>query len=183
MAVNVDAYRFHAAADPSERCCAQIAVLAPENPFYTFRFMAAHRAAGDHPWILSLSDDNGLVTACTAFMTSGRLNRKLEIQSLPRLPPDDTFWRELRQFCTNDKVTELVINSFGSAAASIPVLGRELWRKPRTEYVLDLTKPNLWGLLSSNHKRNIKRAREPNIVVRPVSDFAACQTHARLIYS
>lgn len=174
-------YRFDVEHSPSEARCERIASLSPDNPFYTARFVAARRQCGVEPWILSLADNGNLVTACTAFMATGRLGRRFEIQSLPRLPEDPTFWIGLYRFCRDHKVTELVVNTFGSGEACIPRVASEIWRRSRVEFALDLRGEELLAKTSSNHRRNITRAVNAGLVIRDATSFDGCSEHARLV--
>jgi hypothetical protein len=114
-------------------------------------------------------------------MKSGYLNRSLEIQSLPILPENETFWEGLLGFCRKAQVSHLMINSFASQNIVIPILPGEVRRIARCEYVLELQKPGLWEGLASNHKRNIKNGRKVGLQIRRSVDVQACQEHARLV--
>jgi lipid II:glycine glycyltransferase (peptidoglycan interpeptide bridge formation enzyme) len=87
------------------------------------------------------------------------------------------------EFCRKQGVTRLELNSFASAAASIPVWPGERSRRKRCEYVLDLgpSGTDLWKRLASNHARNIKRARKLGLEVRRTRESAACRIHADLM--
>jgi len=173
-------FTFHSDANPSKELCERVASLSPRNPFYTAAFVAARCAAGAQPWVLSLSANGELMTGCTAFMSAGRLTCRVEIPSLPNLPQGDAFWEGLREFCAQNKVTELLVNSFGSEAAAIPSIATEVWRRPRREFILDLA-DETHRKLSSNHKRNVTRAEKAGFVVRQAANFEACREHARLV--
>ncbi len=174
-------FKFHAEHDPCKELCAEVAAFAPANPFYTSSYIEAQRTLGYRPWVLSLQENGRLVSACTAFMKSGYLNRSLEIPSLPTLPDGGVFWEGLLSFCRKVRVSYLVVNSFASASAAIPPLRGETARRTRCAYVLELKKPGLWAQLSSNHKRNIKRGQKAGLQVRRAVDGKACQEHARLV--
>lgn len=174
-------YSFRAESGPSKERCNEIVTLSRYNPFYTGEFIAARRTVGAEPWILSIRDDDRLVVACTAFMTFGRLNRKLEIQSLPQLPDARTFWVGLHQFCRDHKVNELVVNTFGSDEVRIPQVAAEIWRRPRVEFILNVSGEKLFGGISLNHKRNIKRATNAGVVIRQRAGFDGCSEHVRLV--
>lgn len=175
------AVEFHAARNPSEELCAEVAALDPANPFYTAQFVEAMRLLKSEPWVLSLRRDGRLISACTAFMKSGRLSRSLEITSLPTLPHGDAFWGGLLEFCRKSKVTHLVVSSFASAEANVPALPGETWRGTRCEYVLDLDGGQPHGSLSSNHRRNIKNAKKIGVELRRATGERACSEHASLV--
>jgi hypothetical protein len=173
--------RFSADSKPSQSVCDEMAASGPHNPFFTSSYLEARRALGWEPWVLSLRRDNRLLTACPAFMKTGRLTRWFEITSLPSLSDPDVFWTRLVEWCVGIKVTHLEVNSFASEQAVIPPLPGESGRRRRAEYVLDLDAPNLWGRLSSNHARNLKRAHNMRLEVRRRIDAPSCDIHAALI--
>lgn len=172
---------FHAERNPSKELSAELMALAPANPFYTYSYIEARRMLGFEPWSFILHYDIGLVSACTAFMSSGYLCRLLEITSLPSIPHNNGFWDNLLQFCSRESVSYLEINSYASAQAIIPTIHGEIGRRTRCEYILELKTHELWSHLSSNHARNIKRGRRAGLEVRRVIDEEACHQHARLV--
>jgi hypothetical protein len=181
------AIRFRAERAPSPEQLAALAAYAPDNPFEAPGYAAARSAVGAETWLLWLDAQDHLVVGCTAFITSGRLRRQLEIPSMPDLPPvgADQFWGGLRGLCRKLRVSDLAINSFGSVFAAgtattpIPVLGDEIWRKRRREHVLDLTAADLWQGLSSNHRRNVARARKAGVVVRSAAGADGVAAHVQ----
>ncbi len=167
--------------DPDEKSLYEIAHQALENPFYTPEYVAARIIGNTQPWILGVRDGDRWVSACTAFMSHGRLTRQIEITSLPAPLDGDFFWPELLKFCKEQRIDSLEINSFGSTDAVVPALAWEVWRKRRTEYVLSLDKPNLISSFSTNHRRNIKRAEKAGLKVRVATGPEVCMQHGRLI--
>jgi hypothetical protein len=172
---------FCAEQDPLMGLAADVAGFSPANPFYTGSYIEARRMMGFRPWIFSLRQDGKILSACTAFMKSGYLHRSLEITSMPNLPPTAVFWESLMKFCRREGVSHLQVASFGSPAASILAVPGEIERRTRCEHVLDLSKPGLWERLSSNHKRNIKKAQKSHLQLHRSTDAQACQDHARLV--
>jgi len=172
---------FDARPEPSAELCSVVAALVPTNHSYTYAYTQAMSRLGYRPWVLSLLEGDRMSLACTAFMTSGRLNRALEIVSLPALPAGDQFWQGLLRLCREAGVSQLVVGSFDSAVATIPDLPGEIARKTRHEFVLDLESPRLWKDLGSNHLRNIKSARKAGVQVLTAADLRACQAHAELL--
>ena len=172
---------FRMEREPSADLCAAAAALTPTNHAYTYAFTQAMRRLGYQPWLLSLRREERTVAACSAFLTSGRLNRALEIVSVPAVPEGPAgapFWEGLLRLCRDARVSQLTLGSFDSTVASIPALPGEVARKSRTEFVLDLERPGLWDGLGSNHLRNIKSSRKAGMAVREATDLAACQVHA-----
>ncbi len=174
-------FEFFAEPDPSLELCTKVAALEPTNPFYMPNYIEFKRALGFQPWVFALRQDGRIVSGCTSFAKSGRLNRSLEITSLPILPDSNKFWEGLLQFCREARISQLEINSFASSSTTIPRLPGEIRRRVRCEYVLELEKPGLWDRLSSNHMRNNKNARKAGLRVRRAVDHEACQQHIGLI--
>jgi hypothetical protein len=177
--------QFTATPDPDRVQIGESAGLVPQNPFYTWSYVEARRAMGDRPWVLALRRGTQTVACCPAFLRVGRLSRSLEIPSWPDCDADDAgrFWQALLGFCRQRGVTRLELNSFASATVSIPIWPGEQFRRKRCEYVLDLgiPKTDLWKRLSSNHARNIKRARKLGLTVMRTREPDACRIHTRLM--
>jgi hypothetical protein len=121
-----------------------------------------------------------MTNGCLAFLRSGRINRSLEIPSVPCLTSEDAFWTHLVGFCRQEGVTQLSVESFASSTAVIPSLRGETGRRARTEYVLDLSKPDLWSEMTTNHRRNFQKAQKAGVVVERSASPHFCQDHARL---
>ncbi len=62
----------------------------------------------------------------------------------------------------------------------IPPLSRDVTRKHRWEYVLDLRDVDLWKQLSRNHRRNITRGKELGLRLLSTSGESACREHIRV---
>jgi lipid II:glycine glycyltransferase (peptidoglycan interpeptide bridge formation enzyme) len=87
----------------------------------------------------------------------------------------------VRNFCQEQGVWELGVQSFCSDATDIPSLPGELNRRTRYEYVIDLTSPELFRRMSQNHRRNINRARKAGLVVHRTREAKAAQAHLALM--
>lgn len=174
---------FQAVDAPTPALCHDVAALSATNPFYTLPYIEAKRALGVQPWILALRQQETLYTACTAFMQSGRLNRSLEIPSVPPLPEGKVFWEGVARLCRQQRVSYLTIGSFASPPTQIPALAGEYTRRARCEYVLALGERPVWEGLSTHHKRNVKRARTAGVELQRTTEAQACAQHAALIAS
>ena len=172
---------FRVAPESPEDLLVKISSLAPENPFYTSAYVNVMRLRGFDPIIFLLEQDEQVVAGCTGFIKQGRLNRELEITSLPRIPDRKVFWSGLMRFCKDSKVSILEIHSFASSEAEIEITTGEVSRRTRYEYIIDLISHDIWQGLSSNHKRNINRALKSGLKMRCAKDIKACETHKRLI--
>jgi lipid II:glycine glycyltransferase (peptidoglycan interpeptide bridge formation enzyme) len=168
---------------PSRDLCERMAGLSPANPFMTAAYLEARAALGGEPLILALENGEHIHTACAALLRSGYLTRSLEVVSLPVLPEPDDFWRGLRAWCRRGRVSQLEVNSFGSEQAGIPFLDGETSRRARCEYVLDLREQSYGKEMSSNHLRNVKRARKGQVSIHRSRETAACRLHVSLMAS
>ena len=166
---------------PSEHIVERVESLSPYNPFATKAYLDCLHEQGREAWIIGEEDDGELTWGCYGVLDVGRLVRRLEIPSLDTSRASDGFWDELFRMCRAQRVSELVIGSYGVDRCVIPARRSETARTPRTEYVLDLADDrNLEKALSSNHRRNIKRAARRGIVFAVSSDIEACRQHAAL---
>jgi hypothetical protein len=173
--------RFLAVADPTQSLLADAASLAPTNPFVTAGFVASRRRRGVQPWLLCVDADSHLVSACVAFVRSGRINCSLEISSLTELPRAEPFWQGLLRFCAAHRVTQLEVNSFASTVARIPKLPGEQHRTRRCEHVLDLQTGDLVTRLTAHHRRSINRARKRGLSIVRATDERACDAHVCML--
>jgi hypothetical protein len=169
--------RFVATQNPSAKQLEDCASLMPDNPFWTPAYAAARAQLGAQVWILE-DPQSARRVACPAFVTTGRLNRSLEIPSWPPLADPAVFWNGLLEFSRNQRITRLELNSFASNGPVIPAPSDAL-RKARREYVL--RDGSNTERLASNHLRNIKKARRAGLTLRRSNDLEACRTHVRLM--
>ena len=166
--------------DPDEDLLWAIAEAEPENPFHTPAFVRARIRRGGRP-VAFLASSGGMPRGCTAFIVQGRIHRDLEIISAPAVDAAHPLWDAIRAFCVREGITRLRVQSFGSTGGAIPVIGRESSRHQRREYVLDLGSECPPLTLSSNHRRNLRRAERAGIEVTETSEPKACEIHAALI--
>jgi len=161
---------------------AELSALVPTNPFATAGFFEARRQTGCAPWVLALRDDaRGLQCGCGAFLRTGRLNRTLEIPSLPSVRAGSPFWDGLREFCAQHGITQLRLDTFASPhEVEIPALGAHCTRRSRCEFVLDLG-GDPTAALSANHRRNIRRAQKAGLAVRRATSAEAAIQHQSLV--
>jgi lipid II:glycine glycyltransferase (peptidoglycan interpeptide bridge formation enzyme) len=135
---------------------------APENPFLTAEYALARQHLGETPVMLEFGSQQ-----CPAFLRRGRITSGLEIISLPFVP-SSLFLSGLIAFCRDMRVYETALHSFGSPALSIPKLPREIQRRARTEFVIDLTVATSQWKIGETHRRHIRRAEKSAVSVRRV---------------
>jgi hypothetical protein len=172
--------RFEATRAPDREIIARAAALSPANPFLTPNCVGARCAGGMEAWLFRVCDDKNLMTGCPAYVRAGRLGRLLEIQTLPR-GVDALFWSGVERFCREQRITDLVIDTFGAEPTSIPAIATETARKRRSEYVVDLRAAELHRGLSSGHRRNLARGEKAGLRLRIATDAEACANHASLM--
>ena len=155
-----------------------------DNPFATPAYADSRRRVGYAIWVLALRDaDDTLTAGCLGLLTTGRLNRTLEIPSLPALGADSAFWTGLRELCRTRGVTTLALDTFGSPDGTvIPDLGARSTRRDRLELVVDLA-GDATSRLGSNHKRNVKKAQKAGLQLRRTREPDAVAEHHALMTS
>jgi hypothetical protein len=171
---------FRGVAHPDDRLADRIAELAPENPFYTAQYLAARKQNGSTPCLLMLENEGEIVAGCSAFLSSGRLNSRLEITSLPSLPDVKAFWDGLFDFCSLAGVSVLSVHTFGSLETKIAENTNRVSLSKRSEFRLDLSLPDLWSIMHRRHMRLVKRGRASKLSITRRSDAAARASHVEL---
>ena len=159
----------------------EVSKLNSHNPFYTLEYISYRRLLGFTPWLLNRNNPTQSETYCLAFMKTGRLRRSVEIPSIPDIQPNESFWQNLLNFCRENGVTDLSVNSFCSPGGIIPNLGHEKERKTRWEFLLNLQHPDNLENISKHHIRKIKLAQKNGIQICRTHDHEAAKIHAQLI--
>lgn len=172
---------FEAHVAPDERRIAEVAERNPRSPFEGVEYAAVRAALGETPCLFGLRSDGRLVAGCLAFLRGGAFSRRVEIKTVPRLPQDEPFWSGVRRFCRRHRVWELSVQSFAAEAVPVPKLPRELRRRERCEYLLDLSAADVPGALSTNHRRAVKRAERAGLGLRRSREASAADVHLALI--
>ena len=155
-------------ANSTNDVCALLARAAVSNPFCTPEYAQAMQASGRSVWIIGIETTDGPDVAL-ALIRRGRLFTELEIESTPRAAGED-FWEQVRNLCKRCNVTDLVVGSFASRPFTLPTLDGEIARRHRYEFVLHLRDHGELTGLSSNHKRNIRKAQNAGVSIRRTRD-------------
>ena len=160
-----------------------VEAMNPQNPFLTQAYVDSRLATGWVAWLLCLqdADTQEVGAACMAFLKKGAVNCGLEIPSLPDLQRESLFWDGLYDFCKQESVTDLGLNTFASGAVSIPPIGAEAGRRKREEYVIDLSEKPLLQNLAKNHRRNVRKAERAGLIIRATTEIDAARQHALLV--
>lgn len=167
---------------PVDRTSSEIVSLsAPANPMITWPFVQAMQETGHQACILGLYDSEQWHSATIGYLRSGRLNRSLDVLSLPDLPNPEPFWTGLLDYCGRRRISNLSIQSFSSNAVVLPALKGELSRQQRTEFALDLINAvDLMACMSVGHRRNVRRGEKAGLTVRRTRDRGFCADHLRV---
>jgi hypothetical protein len=173
---------FFTTEQPTRAHFEQLERLAPCNPFCTDAYANARSSLGTTPVIIGLQSGASISAGCVGFVQRGRLNTALEIVSFSdTLSAETQFWHGFLRFCKQLKITSLEVNTFGSAACSIPPLPGEVGRQQRAEYVWDLDGPDLLETIHHRHKRQIRKAEKAGMQFRTDSREASIQRHTILM--
>lgn len=161
---------------------AELERLQPHNPFATSSFFESRRRLGYSSWVVGLRRSDGQLEAgCGAFLRRGKLNRALEIFSLPTFADDSVFWQGVRGFCSRFDITQLEVGTYASpAGTNPPILGVHGTRTGRCEFEIDLS-GDLAGVLSSNHRRNVRKAEKAGLAVSRTRSDEAAAAHQKLM--
>jgi hypothetical protein len=170
---------FRAEINPSNDSLTKVAELEPTNPFYTSGYCAAMRDLGNEPVAISFVAEE-LNVGCTGFIRSGRVNRSLEITSIPPIPADSEFWTGLECFCRQEKISILNIDSFASQRTDIPSLSREISRRARVEFILRLNDHDLWKKTRKGHRWSINRGRKAGLALVIRNEPGESRVHAAM---
>ncbi|MDB4913473.1 MAG: Acetyltransferase protein [Gemmatimonadetes bacterium] len=161
---------------------AELARCYPASVFLSAGYLNAMRATGQEIWIFGVRGEDGTVqAACGGLLKTGRLNTTLEIPSLPNVEGSSPFWAGLQTFWEDKHVTILDLGSFGSPAGTrLPELPAVRGRRQRREFVLSLGGNAPLGV-SSNHRRNIRRAEKAGVHVTRTHAPNAAAVHLSLM--
>jgi hypothetical protein len=161
---------------------AELEAAAPENPFATAAYIDSRLRLGQTARVLGVRNEAGhLEHACAAFMRKGRLSHRMEIASLPSIDAASPFWTGLHDFCRQESLTALELNTFATpAAVGIPPFSAYGSERKRAEFVLDLTQ-DLPAMLGSNHRRNVKKAQKAGLTVQRTRAVDAASKHRMLM--
>src|SRR5579871_5884869 len=159
----------------------QLGITEQDNPFLTDAYVSARQKLGGEVWLLGAREGAAVADAAVAVLRRGRLSTSLEIPSLPQCAASDIFWEGMYAFCQRSKVTDLEAGTFGSPSFELPPLKGETSRSRRIEFVVPLGGATP-AELSSNHKRNVKKAAAAGLVMRRSADPELCLAeHHRLM--
>lgn len=161
---------------------ADLGIGRSENPFCTDSYVKAMQQLGHECWAVGIRREDILQDAAIALVRHGRLGASLEIPSLPAAAQTPIFWDGLYALSKRLKITDLIAGTFASPRFALPPLRGEISRNKRVEYVLAIGQDDFAARLSSNHQKNIKKARAAGVTLRRGFQHpGSLADHARMI--
>lgn len=118
-----------------------------------------------------------MLSAAGVFLIRGRLNVAAEITSLPEAASSEEYWSGLLRFCETRGITEIVADTYGSHAVTVPILTGQVERQLRHEYVIDLCDIRV----EKRHRSSIRKAQKNGLTVRRCTDSEGYREHVRLM--
>lgn len=183
--IQASGYDLEVFVDPSKQDFDRLASLTDWPCVWSDGFMRGTANEQAEILIFVLSCKGQPRAICFATLTRMLLRTTLQLPSYPRLL-DDTpevlpqFWSALNTYCRSNRVQNVNIASFESkqALSAAPAFGEIQSGDPRREFFVDLTadEDTLLKRCSSNHRRNIRKAKKAEldcIKSRSLDDFDA----------
>jgi hypothetical protein len=176
---------YRLSARSSSNLALEVKSLAPECPGLALAPIQAKALLfGDEPWVFTLL--RGETQAGLAFgsLRRGRLSSALTVTVTSTIPLHDAFWDGLLRFASTHSITRLSVESvaLGTGRAPIPALPGETGRYSSIRmYVLDLSKESVEAEMSSNHRRNVKKAQKHGAEIVIGASPEAVREHLALI--
>ena len=174
--------------NPSSGILQKYSQLAGSPCFYREEFLRASVFAGSEIVAFSVENNGATASFAVGLETKGLLSSILTFPTFPRIidPDPDVvtlFWSGLKTYCRRRRIYKLRLNSFEAIPIDVPELGIPTLHMKRSEYLLDLTlePARLFKNLSSNHRRNVRKAEKQNFRFKVVNTLDACRNHKNLI--
>jgi hypothetical protein len=171
---------FRAESPVTSELCEDVSRLDPVNPMLTWRYVQAMIETGCQPVMLGLWEAGRWTAAAVAFLRAGRLQRELELVSLPRLPEPEVFWKGLLDYSRRERISGISIETFGSTEAAIPALPGEFSRTKRSEFVIDLPGVDLMARMKKTHRYCVRQGEKAGLRLRRTREAAYCAQHLRV---
>ena len=171
---------FRSEINPSADVADAIAELTPDNPFYTNKYNEVRSRLGTTPCAFWLEQNGRPIAGCSAFLSKGWLNSRIEITSLPTLSHPEVFWHGVFNLMRDRGINALSLQTFASTKSQIPDHTTMISRRSRCEFRLDLRPDELLKRTHRLHQRKIKTARSAGLMIRRGVDQAARLSHVGL---
>ncbi|HWI15469.1 MAG TPA: GNAT family N-acetyltransferase, partial [Burkholderiales bacterium] len=138
---------------------------------------------GHAPWIFSVTDGDHVGHAF-GVLQQGRMRVRLDVTITADLPGEGAFWQGLQAYLATHFVDSCSVESITrpTAVSIIPRLPHETQRTSHVKlYTVDLTREEPFATLSTNHKRNISKARKHGARLVELPRDEAFQVHLNLM--
>lgn len=143
-----------------------LGIVQLENPFCTDSYVKAIKQLGYESWVIGIKVDGLVSNAAIAAVRRGKISATLEIASLPGAAQKTIFWDGVYELMKRLKITDLIAQTFNSPSLELSPLRGEISRTKRVEYILQIGNQDFFCSLSSNHTKNVKKARIADVTVR-----------------
>lgn len=146
--------------------------------------LAKRLLMGQTPWSFALERNGVLDTVAFGAQSSGRLSTFLDVSVTRPLGAKHGFWKGLVEFADATAATQLLVEQMCVAIdeSMIPTLRGEFERYSNVKlYVWDLASDAWDGAMSTNHRRNIGRARKNGVGLISLPRPEAVRAHLGLI--
>ncbi|MGH8501152.1 MAG: GNAT family N-acetyltransferase [Gammaproteobacteria bacterium] len=162
-----------------------ISNLFPGQPNLGFTSLQAKGILrGQEIWIFTRPTADRREVVAFGVLTRGLFNASLDVCVMPCVTEQDAFWGTLQHFISRMSVTSLLVESIGLPRnkAAIPKLPGECQRYANVKlYVVNLESDSWAQGVSSNHRRNINKARKHGVKIVTSTGSAAIEAHLALI--
>jgi hypothetical protein len=138
---------------------------------------------GGQPMLFSLTRQDEKLFSALATMRRGRLRCALFVTVVEEIPDADLFWNGVLDFIGRRDVTELSVMTVATSRpqAAIPQFGRPTRQFANVKlYIQNLSRSPDTIHLSSNHKRNIAKAKKAGIQVMRLDEDDSVRRHFEL---
>ena len=154
----------------------------PENPFYNPAYAQALQRVGRAPFLLVQTTAHGEWSACLALIqTTWRGQVIMELPSLTAPADPVRYWQQVESLCHDQGVGRLQLRTFGSQHSTVPSHSAETIRRPRTEWRIPLSAPDLTTGFSSHHRRQIRRGERSGLELRTGCTDTQAHHHQALV--
>lgn len=174
-------YGFRAEIEPDAALLGQLELCTPRSPFNSHAYNRAVSHDGVSSCALILTSAEQIVGGCLGQIHGNKWTRILEIATAPSVVDPRTFWNGIAEFCSQNSICDLRVDTFGSFEPTMPEFANELSRADRLEYILTLDPTRDLHPTSSNHRRNIKKASGAGLIVQRSRQPEDCATHLQLM--
>ena len=167
--------------DPDEATVSLVSSLNPESPFCRSAYAAAMRDIGQEAYAILVEDGAKTLAGCMAFVRGNPGLRRMVIPTSPHIADPERLWSVLDEYFVSHGVSDIHFETYASADPTLPIAKSGTIVENRLEYRLSLGHEELQSSLSTNHRRNLRRARALGFEASKTDDLTAVQTHCRLV--